>query len=192
MRIENEKILLISIDNPSAKVDIFIGFRKIIVTFSVILRIYNYQFSIHPLEVQDLLKQYAAHPQVAALNTLLKNKTSRNIFLKGLNGSGAAMTIASLFSKRRGSYVCVLNDLEDAGYFYHDLVQLTGGDGIYFFPSAYRRAIKYGHVDPANEILRTEVLSTLQDPTAPFIIVTYPEALAEKVISREVGQYVCF
>ena len=186
MRIENEKILLISIDNPSAKVDIFIGFRKIIVTFSVILRIYNYQFSIHPLEAQDLLKQYAAHPQVAALNTLLKNKTSRNIFLKGLNGSGAAMTIASLFSKRRGSYVCVLNDLEDAGYFYHDLVQLTGGDGIYFFPSAYRRAIKYGHVDPANEILRTEVLSTLQDPTAPFIIVTYPEALAEKVISREV------
>ena len=186
MRIENEKILLISIDNPSAKVDIFIGFRKIIVTFSVILRIYNYQFSIHPLEVQDLLKQYAAHPQVAALNTLLKNKTSRNIFLKGLNGSGAAMTIASLFSKRRGSYVCVLNDLEDAGYFYHDLVQLTGGDGIYFFPSAYRRALKYGHVDPANEILRTEVLSTLQDPTAPFIIVTYPEALAEKVISREV------
>ncbi|RHH78709.1 transcription-repair coupling factor [Parabacteroides merdae] len=138
------------------------------------------------MEVQDLLKQYAAHPQVAALNTLLKNKTSRNIFLKGLNGSGAAMTIASLFSKRRGSYVCVLNNLEDAGYFYHDLVQLTGGDGIYFFPSAYRRAIKYGHVDPANEILRTEVLSTLQDPTAPFIIVTYPEALAEKVISREV------
>ena len=186
MRIENEKILLISIDNPSAKVDIFIGFRKIIVTVSVILRIDHYQFAIHPLEVQDLLKQYAAHPQVAALNTLLKNKTSRNIFLKGLNGSGAAMIIASLFSKRRGSYVCVLNDLEDAGYFYHDLVQLTGGDGIYFFPSAYRRAIKYGHVDPANEILRTEVLSTLQDPTAPFIIVTYPEALAEKVISREI------
>ena len=133
------------------------------------MRIYNYQFSIHPLEVQDLLKQYAAHPQVAALNTLLKNKTSRNIFLKGLvefyksdiSRKIYIMTIASLFSKRRGSYVCVLNDLEDAGYFYHDLVQLTGGDGIYFFPSAYRRAIKYGHVDPANEILRTEVLSTL-------------------------------
>ena len=138
------------------------------------------------LEVQDLLRQYAAHPQVAALNTLLKSKTSRNIFLKGLNGSGAAMTIASLFFNRRGSYVCVLNDLEEAGYFYHDLVQLTGGDGIYFFPSAYRRAIKYGHVDPANEILRTEVLSTLQDPTVPFVIVTYPDALAEKVISREV------
>jgi transcription-repair coupling factor (superfamily II helicase) len=105
------------------------------------------------LEVQDLLKQYATHPQVVALNTLLKDKTSCNIFLKGLSGSGAAMTIASLFSKRRGNYVCILNDLEEAGYFYHDLIQLIGGDGIYFFPSAYRRAIKYGHVNPANEIL---------------------------------------
>ena len=138
------------------------------------------------LEVQDLLKQYATHPQVVALNTLLNNKTSRNIFLKGLNGSGAAMTIASLFLKRRGNYVCVLNDLEEAGYFYHDLVQLTGGDEIYFFPSGYRRAIKYGHVDPANEILRTEVLSTLQDPATSFVIVTYPDALAEKVISQKI------
>ncbi len=69
------------------------------------------------------------------------------------------MTIASLFTKGRGSYVCVLNDQEEAGYFYHDLVQLTAAMTEYFFPSAYRRAIKYGHVDPANEILRTEVLS---------------------------------
>ena len=132
------------------------------------------------------LKQYAAHPQVTALDTLLKNDTSRNIFLKGLNGSGPAMTIASLFTKGRGSYVCVLNDQEEAGYFYHDLMQLTASNEVYFFPSAYRRAIKYGHVDPANEILRTEVLSRLQDPDASFVIVTYPDALAERVVAREV------
>lgn len=138
------------------------------------------------MDVQELLKIYASHPQVAALDTLLKDNTSRNLFLKGLNGSGAAMMIASLFLKRRGSYVCVLNDLEEAGYFYHDLVQLTGGDAVYFFPSAYRRAIKYGHIDPANEILRTEVLSMLQDPDMPFVLVTYPDALAEKVVSRDV------
>lgn len=81
--------------------------------------------------------------------------------------------------------MCVLNDQEEAGYFYHDLMQLTASNDIYFFPSAYRRAIKYGHIDPANEILRTEVLSVLQDPETPFVIVTYPDALAEKVISRE-------
>ncbi|WP_289004794.1 transcription-repair coupling factor [Parabacteroides sp.] len=137
------------------------------------------------MEVQELLKIFAAHPQITALDTLLNGNTSNNIFLKGLNGSGAAMMIASLFLKRRGSYVCVLNDQEEAGYFYHDLMQLTASNDIYFFPSAYRRAIKYGHIDPANEILRTEVLSVLQDPEAPFVIVTYPDALAEKVISRE-------
>lgn len=138
------------------------------------------------MEVQELLKIYAAHPQVTALNGLLQDDTSRNLFLKGLSGSGAAMTIASLFSKRRGNYVCVLNDLEDAGYFYHDLRQLTESNEIYFFPSAYRRAIKYGHIDPANEILRTEVLSMLQDQQAGFVIVTYPDALAEKVVDSKV------
>lgn len=138
------------------------------------------------LEVQELLKLYTVHPQIMALDAVLKDKSSQNIFLKGLNGSGAAMAIASLFIKRRGSYVCVLNDMEEAGYFYHDLIQLTGSNEIFFFPSAYRRAIKYGHIDPANEILRTEVLSMLQDTEASFIIVTYPEALAEKVIARDV------
>lgn len=138
------------------------------------------------LEVQELLKLYTVHPQIMALDAVLKDKSSQNIFLKGLNGSGAAMAIASLFIKRRESYVCVLNDMEEAGYFYHDLIQLTASNEIFFFPSAYRRAIKYGHIDPANEILRTEVLSMLQDAEASFIIVTYPEALAEKVIARDV------
>lgn len=82
--------------------------------------------------------------------------------------------------------MCILNDLEEAGYFYHDIMQLTGNnDNVYFFPSAYRRSIKYGHIDPANEILRTEVLSHLQDDEATYVIVTYPEALAEKVVARE-------
>ena len=138
------------------------------------------------MEVQELLKLYAAHPQVSALSSLLKKRDSRNIFLKGLNGSAAALTIASLFTKSRGRYVCVLNDIEEAGYFFHDFVQLTASNDAYFFPSSYRRAIKYGHIDPANEVLRTEVLSLLQDESSPFVIVTYPDALSEKVISKDV------
>lgn len=138
------------------------------------------------MEIQELLKIYADHPQVAAITKLLQEDKCRNLYLKGLSGSGAAMMIASLFTKRSDSYVCILNDQEEAGYFYHDLMQITQRNDIYFFPSAYRRDIKYGHIDPANEILRTEVLSLLQNPTAPFIIVTYPEALAEKVVSNEV------
>lgn len=137
------------------------------------------------MDVKNLLELYAAHPEVTALGSLLKDKSSRNIYLKGLNGSSAAMTLASLFSKRRGTYVCILNDLDDAGYFYHDLIQLTSEENIYFFPSAYKRSIKYGHTDPANAILRTEVLSMLQSGEKSFIIVTYPDALAERVISKE-------
>jgi transcription-repair coupling factor (superfamily II helicase) len=138
------------------------------------------------MDIQELLRLYTAHPNVAALDSVLNDSSARTIFLEGLHGSGPAMVIASSFSKRGGQFVCLLNDLEEAGYFYHDLMQLTGSENIYFFPSAYRRAIKYGHTDPANEILRTEVLSMLQDREAPYLIVTYPDAIAEKVVSQEV------
>ncbi|MDR1938393.1 MAG: transcription-repair coupling factor, partial [Tannerellaceae bacterium] len=137
------------------------------------------------MDIQDLLKLYAAHPQISALSAVLKDRSLRNIFLKGLKGSGAAVAMASLFHRDRGQYVCILNDLDAAGYFYHDLSQLAGNGGVYFFPSAYRRSIKYGHTDPANEILRTEVLSLLQDGGKPFIVVTCPEALAEKTVSSD-------
>ncbi|MDH6342656.1 transcription-repair coupling factor (superfamily II helicase) [Parabacteroides sp. PFB2-12] len=138
------------------------------------------------MEIQELLKLYTTHPQLSALHTLLQQNDTRNIFLKGLHGSAATMAFASLFSQGSHSFVCILNDMEEAGYFYHDLMQLASGEEIYFFPSAYRRSIKYGHIDAANEILRTEVLSMLQSPPKSFVIVTYPDALAERVIAQEV------
>lgn len=141
--------------------------------------------TILTLDVTDLLKEFASHKQVSALTGLLEESNTRNISLQGLNGSAASMIVASLFMKRKGGYVCVSNDPDEAGYLYHDLMQLTGRNDIYYFPSAYRRAIKYGHLDPANEILRTEVLSMLQNQDAPFVIVTSPDALAERVIARE-------
>ncbi|MDF9829667.1 transcription-repair coupling factor [Parabacteroides sp. PF5-6] len=137
------------------------------------------------MKIQELLRLYAGHPHISALHTLLQEGTTQNIFLKGLNGSAAAMAIASLFSQKDGCFVCILNDQEEAGYFYHDLMQITSSPRVYFFPSAYRRSIKYGHIDAANEILRTEVLSMLQSPEQPFVIVTYPDALAEKVVEQK-------
>lgn len=137
------------------------------------------------LNLADLLKEYARHPQLSALTGLLQEKNTRNIVLKGLNGSATSMLVAGLFTQAPNGYVCIANDAEEAGYLYHDLIQITGSEKIFYFPSAYRRAIKYGHIDPANEILRTEVLSMLQNPDQPFIIVSSPDALAEKVISRQ-------
>jgi transcription-repair coupling factor (superfamily II helicase) len=136
------------------------------------------------LNLPDLLTVYAAHPQIHAISSLLNEGKSSNLLLKGLNGSGAAMTVASLFRKRRETCLCILNDLEEAGYFYNDLSQLSEKQ-VFFFPSAWRRHIKYGQMDPASEILRTETLGALQHVQSGTLIVTCPDALAEKVLSKE-------
>ena len=82
--------------------------------------------------------------------------------------------------------VFVLQDNEEAGYFYHDLTQILGTENVLFFPSSYRRAVKYGQRDAANEILRTETLSRLSAQTAgdALYVVTCPEALSELVVSK--------
>jgi len=89
--------------------------------------------------------------------------------------------------------VFILQDNDEAGYFYHDLTQILGTDNVLFFPSSYRRAVKYGQRDAANEILRTETLSRLsaahtagkgKDKPGFLYVVTCPEALSELVVSK--------
>ena len=82
------------------------------------------------------------------------------------------------------SAIFILNDEDEAGYFYNDLVQIRGTDNTLFFPSSYRRAIKYNQKDTANEILRTDVISRLNEGGNLFVV-TYPEAMAEKVRSKD-------
>lgn len=138
------------------------------------------------INIVELVQLFAAHPQVSAFCDLLNQKEIENIFVSGLKGSSASVVLAAVNQKRVGHYICVLNDHEEAGYFYNDLMQLVADkDSVQFFPSAYRRNIKYGHIDSANEILRTETITRLQDQSNPFIVVTYPDALAEKVIARK-------
>ncbi len=79
----------------------------------------------------------------------------------------------------------ILDDQEEAGYFYHDLVQVMGEQQVLFFPSSFRRAVKFGQRDAANEILRTEVLSRVKSGDSSPFIVSYPEAVAERVVSQE-------
>ena len=78
----------------------------------------------------------------------------------------------------------VMNDLDDAGYVYHDLTQMMGEERVLFFPSSYKRAIKYNQKDAGNEILRTEVLTKVAE-TQDLIVVTYPDAMAERVVSKK-------
>ena len=151
------------------------------------------------MNIEELLKKYALLPQVGALANMLGKKSVKTIFLEGLMCSSAPMLFASLASKRKSSTaVFILQDADEAGYFYHDLTQLLGKELVLFFPSSYRRAIKYAQRDSANEILRTEVLAKLsansprnatlskrEQQTANSLIVTYPEAIAELVVSKK-------
>ena len=139
------------------------------------------------MNIQELEVLYAKLPQVSALAKELGKSSVRTIFLDGLLGSSAPMMFASLTQKASPRILFILQDAEEAGYFYHDLTQLLGDRDVLFFPSSYRRAIKYAQRDAASEILRTEVLarlSTLNSPLSTYVV-TYPDALAEMVVSKK-------
>jgi transcription-repair coupling factor (superfamily II helicase) len=134
--------------------------------------------------LQDIAKLYGRSPQANALVDLLKKKSVHSLFLQGLVCSSASMFFGSMKTRLKRSVLFVLDDADEAGYFYHDLTQMLGQESVFFFPSSYRRAVKYGQRDAANEILRTEVLARLSAGN-PIFIVSYPDALAELVVSKQ-------
>lgn len=136
------------------------------------------------MEIQEIENIYGRSLQADALLGLLGKKQLKAIFLKGLVCSSAPLFFASLHSRLNRTVLFVLNDADEAGYFYHDLMQVLGQERVFFFPSSYRRAVKYGQKDAANEILRTEVLARLSQGT-PVYIVSYPDALAELVVTKK-------
>ena len=139
------------------------------------------------MQISEILPLYAQHPQVAGLARLLAEGQPALIHLQGLQASAAPMVFASLTARQQvvcRPFLIVLDDEEEAGYFYHDLTQMLGEEQVFFYPSAYRRAVKYAQRDAANEILRTDVLNRLSkqfDASRPLYIVSYPDALSERV-----------
>lgn len=108
---------------------------------------------------------------------------ARPIFLSALKGSTLSLLLSSVYPEHP-LLICA-DDAEMAGYLYADLVQILSEDSVLFFPSAYKRSVKYGHRDDANSLMRsmvmTALLSAQVNRITPPIIVTYPEALAESV-----------
>ena len=138
--------------------------------------------------ITELQQIYAKHPNLSGLAALVAKKEIHTIFLEGFHASCPSLFASAFIRQNPAVSVFILDDQEEAGYFYHDLVQVNGDAQVLFFPSSYRRAIKYGQKDAANEILRTEVLSRLEKKE-PVTVVTYADALAEKVVSlKELGE----
>ena len=144
------------------------------------------------MTLPELLPLFAHHPGVRALLHCLREGQTP-VLLEGLRGSAPALMLGAAAHECPSPYLFVLNDEEEAGYFYHDLRQLLGDECVLFFPSSYRRAVKYGQRDAAQEILRTDVLSRLsrweitptEEHPMPLCVVTFPTALAERVASRK-------
>lgn len=144
------------------------------------------------MDLKSLLSVYAGHPQITALAKIAKESVPSHVFCEGLLCSAAPLVFAAL-SLKKGTvrpYLILLNDEEEAGYFYHDLMQILGEEQVLFFPSTYRRAVKYGQRDAANEILRVDVLHRLSQyqkkaEEHPVYIVSYPAAIAERVTSQK-------
>ena len=119
------------------------------------------------------------------------------LFLEGLQGSASAICFSALVKLIKPHlFLVVLNDEDEAITFYGDLETLLGDGSAMYFPSPYKRGVKYAQIDSANEILRTDVLSRLANVstglTTAQIVVTYPEALAIKVVAQASLKTSCF
>ena len=115
---------------------------------------------------------------------MLNTPPGEKIHLKGLIGSSKTILLANLFQKSTKSFTILLNDREEAAYFYDDLNNLGLSKSTLFYPSSFKRSVQYGQTEQENIVQRTEVLNKILLNEKPYIIVSYPEALVETVISQ--------
>jgi transcription-repair coupling factor (superfamily II helicase) len=137
------------------------------------------------MKENKLTGHFNTHPVLSELVEAISNSGTARISISGLAGSSKAVVAANIFQKTQIAHVFIIPEKEDAAYFYNDLVAITGDENIFFFPSTYKRSVQYEQTEPANIVLRTEVLNHLSSGKRKGIIVTYPESVMEKVISRK-------
>jgi transcription-repair coupling factor (superfamily II helicase) len=143
------------------------------------------------LILPDIYKTYGQNNSHTLLVNQLEHLDQARIQVKGLTGSARSLLLQSVFHALPSNYIAVLPDMESAAYFCNDLESLSGEKNadfikkrILFFPSSFKK-IQDVEQDNTNILQRTEVLKRLGSETRKSIIVTYPEALAEKVVKKE-------
>lgn len=143
------------------------------------------------MELKEITNLYKDHPNTADFINELKNSRITQIHLKGLSGSSKSAFAAFILTKIKGINLFIFSNKDEAAYFYNDIINLLDDKNILFFPSSYKRSVQYNQTDNGNIILRTEVLNKLnslnnekKEMYSGFSIVSYPEALIEKVLLR--------
>jgi len=131
-----------------------------------------------------LVQTYAQTLQTQNLQTTIAKNQSK-IHLKGLVGSSFSFVISSIFKEAEKPFLIVFNDKEEAAHYLNDLEQLGNEKDVLFYPGSYRRPYQIEETDNANVLLRAEVLNRINSQKKPAIIVTYPDALFEQVVTRK-------
>lgn len=108
----------------------------------------------------------------------------KTVYLQGLAGSSKVLSVGQMFNQNKKDFICILKDKEEAAYFANDLKTIMDADKVLFFPFSYKRSLKEKQQDSSSVVLRTEVLNHIQKAKQNHIVVTYPEALIEKVVGR--------
>ncbi len=136
------------------------------------------------MELAEFLHLYRSHPSLAGLKELLVTSGGKNIAVSGLSGSSATVIFSVLREMMPFQALFILNDREEAAFFYDDLNVLGRGDDLLFFPSSFKRNIWHENIDNENIILRTDVLNKISAKEKKYMIITYPEAIMEMVVSE--------
>ena len=136
------------------------------------------------LSKQYIVNQYQKSAKVEQIISALQ-KEKNQIQISNLTGSSLSFVISETFKKVDKPYLLIFNDKEEAAYYLNDLEQLLGDKNVLFYPGSYRRPYQIDETDNANVLLRSEVLNRINSRKKPAIIVTYPTALFEKVVTKK-------
>ena len=140
-------------------------------------------FVILIIIVKELLQSLAESSHYKSL--LAKVQAQNSTTVGGLAGASLSAVVANLYTHTHRPLLVLLPDKEESAYVLNDLETLVGEQRVLFFPDSYRRPYQIEDTDNANVLLRAEVLHQLSHSTKPLIVVSYPEALFEKVITRK-------
>ncbi|MWB96578.1 transcription-repair coupling factor [Flavobacterium sp. GA093] len=132
-----------------------------------------------------LYTMYDNLPKTQQIATQLLEDNQVKMHLNGLLGSAVSFVIRAVFKKAELPFLVVLDNKEEAAYYLNDLEQMIGEQDVLFYPASFRRPYQIDETDNANVLLRAEVLNRINSRKKPAIIVTYPEALFEKVVTRQ-------
>lgn len=137
------------------------------------------------MTLEGLRDLYLNAPKTGEILSALERDGATQAHLKGSIGSHLAFLIDALSLRHGGHQLVLMNDKEEAAFMFNDLQALKGDGQVLFFPASYRRAYQVDQTDNANVLERARVLNTIGKSRSPRIIVSFPEAIAEKVVTRK-------